>query len=386
MWNFGNYQKRQAFFQKSLIPSGFTLAKKLKIHPLYKALGSAYSQQILNKLQEAWNSFFGSIKSKNVTHRVGLPRYFKNRQTDQTIPSLVICRNDCYKIDEKNIYITCPKDLKQKYNLKGLLRIKYNGILKWVGIQGKMEIKYRPFLKTFYAYQSVQVTPRPAKLNPANISSGDIGIKRYLVNYIKSSQDLVVLYPSEHIFKDYIVLSQQIFHLQQIAKKDNNVGSTKRIRRLFLKRKRKLTNYMNNLIAHLFRILQTNHISKLVVGDLSHILDAPLPVYFKNKEKLNTMIHNFWSFGLLIRKLQNKCEELGIVFEQINERGTSSTCPVCGSTVQPNDRKFKCSNCGYTQDRDVVGCIMIMNKYAEANQLHLRVENHPVVSTVLIDR
>ncbi|MFX1295296.1 MAG: hypothetical protein ACFFD2_10645 [Promethearchaeota archaeon] len=53
MWNLGNYQKRQALFQKSSIPAGFTLAKTFKPHPLFKVLGSVYSQQILNKLQEA---------------------------------------------------------------------------------------------------------------------------------------------------------------------------------------------------------------------------------------------------------------------------------------------------------------------------------------------
>jgi putative transposase len=385
MWNLGNYQKRQAFFQKVPIPSSFKLQKILKTHPLYKSLGSAYSQQILNKLQEAWNAFFGSLTSKKVTHKVGLPRYFKNRHTNQTLPALVICRNDCYRLDKNYIYISCPKDLKQKYGIKGLLRIKYNGVLKWVGKQGKMEIKYLPFLKNFYAYQSVKTAPTLIKTNLANISSGDIGIKRYLVNYIRNSQDFVVLYPSEHVFQEYTELSRQIFHLQQIAKKENNRHSTKRIRRLFLKRKRKLLNYMNNLIANLFRIFQTNHVSKLIVGDLSHIRDTPLPVYFKNKEKLNAMIHNFWSFDFLLRKLRNKCEELGIEFEQINERGTSSTCPVCGAKVNPSDRKFKCLSCGYTQDRDVVGSIMILKKYAEAYNLSLRVENHPVVSTVRIE-
>ncbi|MFX1293722.1 MAG: transposase [Promethearchaeota archaeon] len=114
------------------------------------------------------------------------------------------------------------------------------------------------------------------------------------MNYIKNSQDFAVLYPSEHVFKEYGELSHQIFHLQQNATKENNLNSTKRIRRVYLQRKRKLINYMNNVIANLFRIFQTNQISKLLVGELSHIRDAPHPVYFKNKEKLNTMIHNFW--------------------------------------------------------------------------------------------
>ncbi|MFX1296511.1 MAG: zinc ribbon domain-containing protein [Promethearchaeota archaeon] len=214
--------------------------------------------------------------------------------------------------------------------------------------------------------------------NSPHISNGDIGIKRYLVNYIRSSQDFAVLYPSEHVFKKYVELSHQIFHLQQIAKNENHSYSTKRIRRLFLKRKRKVINYMNNVIAKIFRIFQANHVSKLIVVELPHIRAASLPGYFKNKEKLNTIIHNFWSFHLLLCKLQNKCEELGLEFEQIKERGTSSTFPVCGTKVKPSNRTFRSSSCGYTQDRDVVGCIMILKKYTEAHHLTLRVENHPI--------
>ncbi|MFX1296268.1 MAG: hypothetical protein ACFFD2_15635 [Promethearchaeota archaeon] len=64
IWNLGNYQKRQALFQKRPIPAGFYLQKAFKTHSLYKTLGNAYSQQILKKLQEAWNAFFGVLKSK----------------------------------------------------------------------------------------------------------------------------------------------------------------------------------------------------------------------------------------------------------------------------------------------------------------------------------
>ncbi|MFX1293721.1 MAG: hypothetical protein ACFFD2_02505 [Promethearchaeota archaeon] len=165
-------------FQKSSIPSGFPFAKMLNPHPLSKVLGSAYSQQILNKLQETWDSFFGALKSKKGAHQVEFLKYFKNRRTNQILPVLVICRNDCYKLDKKSISISCPTDLKQKYHLKGFLRIKYNSILKSAGKQGKLEIQYFPVLKKFYAYQFVKSTPLPIKPNPINISSGDIDIKR----------------------------------------------------------------------------------------------------------------------------------------------------------------------------------------------------------------
>ncbi|MFX1294923.1 MAG: hypothetical protein ACFFD2_08750 [Promethearchaeota archaeon] len=43
IWNLGNYQKRQALFQKLPTPFGFQLQKSLKTLLLCKILGSAYS-------------------------------------------------------------------------------------------------------------------------------------------------------------------------------------------------------------------------------------------------------------------------------------------------------------------------------------------------------
>ncbi|MFX0072699.1 MAG: zinc ribbon domain-containing protein [Candidatus Hermodarchaeota archaeon] len=69
-----------------------------------------------------------------------------------------------------------------------------------------------------------------------------------------------------------------------------------------------------------------------------------------------------------------------------NEAYTSSTCPICNKRVKPADRSFKCSNCGYEQDRDVVGCINILKKYYQDHHMDdIRVENHPLVSKILVE-
>jgi len=390
MWNIGNYQRRQAFFDKET--KNLTYNKQyhdLKSHPLYKELGSAYSQQILRKLDKSWQSFWNSLKSDTIDHKVSIPSYFKNYTTNQTLPKLLICRNDCYRIDDKYIYISCPKDIKKQYGIKGLMRIKYNGIRKWKGTQKVMEIKYIPYLKKFYAYQVEEVDPEPIEVENANICSIDLGIKRYMSAYIKNSVDINFTYESEHIFDEYLILTEKIAHYQSIAKKENGKYTTRRINRLFLKRRRKLQNYMNNIIAHLFRNLEYYKVSKVIIGDLKGIRESKIPENFKNKTKINQMIQNFWSFDIFKKKIENKCEEFGIELIVVNERGTSSTCPCCEARVKPNDRKFKCSSCGYENDRDVVGSVNILKKYNQSQLLlggeDIGVENHPVVSTVLIE-
>lgn len=390
MWNIGNYQRRQAFFDKEIKnPSYSSQCKDLKTIPLYKELGSAYSQQILRKLDKSWQSFWNSLKSDNIDHNVSIPDYFKNYTTNQTLPKLLICRNDCYRIDDRYIYISCSKDLKQQYGIKGLLKIRYNGVRKWKGKQKAMEIKYIPHIKKFYAYQTEEVDNIPIEIKEANVCSIDLGIKRYMSAYIKNGIDINLIYDSEHIFEEYSKITSKIASYQAIAKKDNEKYTTKRINRMFLKRCRKLTNYMNNIIAHLFRKLKQYKVSKVIIGDLKGIRDAKLPEYFRNKNKINQMIQNFWSFDIFKKKIENKCEEFGIELIIINERGTSSTCPSCGIKVKPNDRSFTCSHCGYKNDRDVVGSINILKKYYHDHHPNaddeIGVENHPVVSKVLIE-
>ncbi|NVM04805.1 MAG: transposase, partial [Candidatus Helarchaeota archaeon] len=58
---------------------------------------------------------------------------------------------------------------------------------------------------------------------------------------------------------------------------------------------------------------------------------------------------------------------------------------VCGKKVRPKNRNFKCKKCGYKQYRDVVGSIQILNRYIQDNNMNLRVENHPIVSSILIE-
>jgi len=223
LWNVGNFQKRQAFFGKNApIPSFFKQCEELKTHELYISLGSAYSQQILKKLDTSWQSFWNSLTSEKVDHRVSIPSYFKNYKTNQTLPKLLICRNDCYRIDPNHIYIPCSEDLKKTNGIKGLLKISYNEIRKWKGLKKSMEIKYFTYNKKFYAYQIEDVAPSPIQSKEQNICSIDMGIKRYIAAYIKNSNDFCIVYESEHIFKNYLTISKKIAYYQAIAKLENN--------------------------------------------------------------------------------------------------------------------------------------------------------------------
>jgi putative transposase len=67
-----------------------------------------------------------------------------------------------------------------------------------------------------------------------------------------------------------------------------------------------------------------------------------------------------WRRTHLMRALVDKATLAGIAVVLVNERGTSSTCPVCGSVAsKPKGRIFECKACGLLAHRDLVGATNI---------------------------
>ena len=75
---------------------------------------------------------------------------------------------------------------------------------------------------------------------------------------------------------------------------------------------------------------------------------------------------NEWNFGELTKQLHNKLERYGIDLIDVSEAYTSQTCPNCSSRHKPKDRNYICK-CGYTQHRDLVGAINILNFNINSN-------------------
>jgi putative transposase len=79
----------------------------------------------------------------------------------------------------------------------------------------------------------------------------------------------------------------------------------------------------------------------------------------KNSKYLNHKL-NLWRFGELISRLQNKLTRYNVEMIKVKEYYTSKKCPSCKSLNKPNGRNYTC-DCGYTQHRDIVGAINILN-------------------------
>ncbi|MGC9069647.1 MAG: RNA-guided endonuclease InsQ/TnpB family protein, partial [Thermoprotei archaeon] len=144
LWNEVNFERRQAYVRYKKF-EWYPKHLYMKYAPL---VGSATAQQVIRKNNEAWRSFLKLKKleaegklPKYIT-RVSMPRYWKKNGRREL---RIAVRNDCYKIDERYIYL--PKGLK----------LKYKGKLKWKGKQGRLEIIYDEVDEVWRGFMAAEV-------------------------------------------------------------------------------------------------------------------------------------------------------------------------------------------------------------------------------------
>ena len=124
----------------------------MKYYGKYRGeLGSANAQQVLNKNNEAWSSFFSLLKLRKEgklpphMNHVSPPSYWKNEAGRKL---MLVVREDNYVVDEKN-----HKLILKYFNMK----ISFTGRLRWHGKQGRLEIYYDEVGNAWYASIPVEV-------------------------------------------------------------------------------------------------------------------------------------------------------------------------------------------------------------------------------------
>lgn len=340
LWNEINYRRRQSFFTGTINWEWRDLYNKYK-----GIVGSGTAQQIERKNGEAWRSFYSLLrlmkKGRLPPHinRVRPPGYWKDRRTNMR-KRIILIRCDLYNIEDD--VLRRPKKL----------HVKWCGNPKWTNWkrQGLLTIKYDAVRKKWYAHQPVEVESphQPLSNRRAYV---DVGVINLLTIALEREQ-LTLAYSRRPALSDWCYLSKKIDRLKSVAKTMNKQKSTIRIRRLFRRRKLRFRNYVNTIVRRAIEDLWQLGISTIVVGDITGILANTT-----GGRKTNSMTHNIWSHRYLVQRVKEVAEEYGVTIELVNERGSSSTCPRCGS--QQIIRLFKCQNCGLEAHRDGVGAVNI---------------------------
>ena len=351
LWNKLNYIRRQAFFEGRF-------NWKEGVNELYnefkKIIGSATAQQIVKKNNEAWRSFFALLRLKRRgelpphVRKISPPRYWKDRLTGKR-KLMTVIRNDCYKIEEdgNKKWLVLPKGL----------RIRITGEIKWKGKQGRLEIFYDDLTGRWYAYQSVEVN-QPSATSPSRKRAFvDLGVVNIITAWIEGERQLIA-FSGKPLLADWWYLTRKIAHYQSIAKKANGVDTTKRIRKYYRKRKLRFRHAVNTIVFRFVKLCYERGVTEIFVGDVSGIRQNN-----DKSNKINAMIHNFWSFGYVIERLKTTAENFGIKVKLVKEYHTSSVCPFCGTKGRRIKRGlFYCPKCKQVMNADIVGCLNIAKK------------------------
>ncbi|MCX6798898.1 MAG: transposase, partial [Candidatus Diapherotrites archaeon] len=312
VWNMANYNFRQAIIKKEKVNSFFKQQQAIQNSDNYQRLGRSYALPMLQKHSFIVNGFFGLIKSK-AQEKVGLPKYCKNRKTKTTIPSALRVDSGQYYFKNDKAHLPLSLKMRKETGLKGII-LEYKGKPRWKGKQRQAEIHYNKVKKKFYLHQSVKV-PEPAKHSGKKVLAIDIGIKRGIAGFDNSKAYLF----HNPTIKEWKQLTARIRRLQKIAKTRNKRYSTKQIDALFQRRRLLVDNYFKNIVSW---AIEASNPDRVIVGDVQGILEKK-----QKGKKANQMTHNHWSFDLLYKRLENKCQEKGIELAKVPELHTSQLCP-----------------------------------------------------------
>ena len=341
LWNELTYRRRQSFFDGKINWSSKDLYDKYK-----GIVGSATAQQIQRKNNDAWKSFFTLLKMKkegrlpeHIEH-ISPPYYWKDKNTGER-KALILARCDCYRINGNVL------------KLPNKLGVEWKGNPKWKGKQGLLTIIHDKVRGKWYARQSVEVKPlhKPLSKKRAYI---DLGVLE-LITVVVDGEKQANAYSGRPALADWWYVSHRIDELKSVAKETNGKRTTKQVRSLYKRRTLRFRQYVNTAVRWAVERLWRSGVAKIYVGDLKDI-----GTNVKGGRKTNTMVNNFWSHRYLQQRIREVAEEYGIKVELVNERGTSSKCPWCGSAeVVKRGRLLKCKACGIEAHRDVAGALNI---------------------------
>jgi putative transposase len=233
LYNEVNFERRQAYIRYRC----FEWYPKHLYEKYTPLIGSATAQQIINKNNEAWRSFLalkrleaGGRLPKHIT-RVSMPGYWKRNGRREL---RIIVRSDCYRIDDRYLYL--PK----------LLRLKYEGELKWKGKQGRFEIIYDEVDEVCRGFMSVKVEKPPLRggNKPLYIDLGVVNLATLWFEGLKQP----IAFSGKRILSDWWYWTRNIAKEQRRLARVNGAKTSRKLRRLYRMRQRRFRHAVNAMI------------------------------------------------------------------------------------------------------------------------------------------
>lgn len=121
------------------------------------------------------------------------------------------------------------------------------------------------------------------------------------------------------------------------------------------KRRKSFHHYIQTEANRLLKTLELDKVKVLVLERLKGVKKFKRGKFSRQTNRLLS----FWHYARVINRLRQICEEKGTRIEFKSPHKTSQRCPICGNIDRRNRNadKFKCTNCAFEENADIVGAI-----------------------------
>ena len=352
LWNEISYIRLKAWMEKKGIDFDGTYKE---FYEKYKPLiGSATAQTIIRKNDGAWRGFFELLKLKKegrlppFVKKVRPPGYKKKRESRAL---WVVLRKDQCEVSDDKIIL--------KYlGTIGRIEVKYKGILHLKGERGELKIRYDDDKGRWYAHISFKVSEKMIKgrwmrlpLRPrGDLTAGiDVGINNLMAIYVENGLTKLVsgrpLKAISHYWRGRIAEYQSMLNKYGLK-------TSKKLRQMYTKWRRQVRHYIDARVRKAIEWLYNAGVSKIKVG---------YPRYIAQRNGDFNNVH-IWSYGYLLRRIAEVAEEYGISIVYVDERGTSTKCPIhgdgCGVRVYRG--LFRCTQLNEIFNADIAAAYNIL--------------------------
>jgi putative transposase len=326
-----------AYKMQKVSVSSFTQINELPTikqdNPEYLSVGSQVLQEVLERLDKAYQSFFR--RAKQGSGKAGFPRFKGiNRYDSFTL------KNTGWKLDGRYLSIRNIGRFKMR------LSRPIEGNIKTITIR-------RSNTNQWYACFSCDEVPEK-KLEPSDKTIGlDVGIKSFLTdsegNKVENHKFL------KHSLKELRIRQRK---LARATKGSNRRKKTKlQLSKCYDKVANQRKDFHHKLANEYVKNYGVIKVENLQIRNMV-------------KNHRLAMDINDCAWGQFFEILKYKAGEAGRKVIQINPRNTSRMCSECGDInheLKLSDRTWVCTKCGMVHDRDTNAAINI-NRFGQNHQ------------------
>ena len=326
--------------KKNIFLSEKSISRYIQIKVKRKFLHSQSYQASYQKFTDNLKSFYKAKKEwlKNPSKFSGKPKLTRKRKFFQPIQF----KQSAIRFKNNYLELSLAKGLEP-------LKFKWNitlSIPKFVSIVWNKDKRY---------WQLNSVIEKEIKQEVLNVNSTlaiDLGVKRIATTFDVTKTSITF---SGKKIKSLIVGRNKINAKTQSKLSELKKGSRKYIKirnankKVNLRIENKIKDILHKTSRTIVNYAKKKQISKIIIGNCSSI-HTGINLGTKNNQQIQQNPEQ-----RLRKYIEYKFRNIGGIVATISENYTSQTCPSCCNKYKPTNRIYKCSNCGFIDDRDVVG-------------------------------